>query len=132
MWICHSSRCTWIHFFIHFIEKHFCYSPPNLWSPWEGSKAQRNELKIHTELIKIAQKKFYSLMNCPNGYIPVFTNGSCIDGRTFSSEQSSKISMHHFLLQNFSHHPFLRVLESIRYFVIYSDSLSRLESIEQL
>jgi hypothetical protein len=54
MWTCHSSRCTWIHFFIHFMNKNFSYSPPtfinshlfcfifdewpliscNLWSSW--------------------------------------------------------------------------------------------------
>jgi ribonuclease HI len=95
---------------------------------------------IHQEVIRSNFAELES--NKYDGYISVLTDGSCIDGRTrcavFLPNEVAKYRLlddtYIFTAELFGiHQALLRIQESILHnFVIYSDSLSSLESIEQL
>jgi ribonuclease HI len=77
-----------------------------------------------------------------DGYIPVFTDGSCIYGRTgctvFLQNEVAKYRLLDdasiFTVELYAIHQSLLRIQELTFhdFVIYSDSLSSLESIEQL
>jgi hypothetical protein len=88
---------------------------------------------IHQEVIRSNFTELNS--NKYDGYIPVFTAGSCIDGRTGCSVFLPNEVAKYRLLDDASilYCRTLCIQESTLHdFVIYSDSLSSLESIEQL